>query len=177
MPETGRPTSPNPEELIARYQRRVYAVIHRMTGNHPEVDDLCQETFLQAIRSLPNFPPGGNLDAWVYRIAMNVSVDHLRRVGRDRRIVETLKAGPAPSDSSPASRDEELVRAVQSAMGELPEEQRVVLVLRMFENLSHEEISRIVEAPVATVRWRLFSARQKLEEVLSPWMETEGRLA
>jgi RNA polymerase sigma-70 factor (ECF subfamily) len=177
VPESLRPSSPDPEELIARYQRRVYAVIHRMTGNHPEVDDLCQETFLQVIRSLPSLPPGGNLDAWVYRIAMNVSVDHLRRAGRDRRIVETLKAGPAPSDSPPAGRDEELVRVVQHAMEELPEEQRVVLVLRMFENLSHEEISQIVLAPVATVRWRLFSARQKLEEVLSPWMETEGRLA
>ena len=88
--EAGQSTPPNPEDLISRYQRRVYAVIYRMTGHHSEVDDLCQETLLQALRGLPRLQPGSNVDSWVYRIAMNVSVDYLRRKSKERKIVERL---------------------------------------------------------------------------------------
>lgn len=147
------------EEIVRQYQRRVYAVIYRMTGAHADVDDLCQETFLQVFRSLPRFRPGSNFDALVYRIAMNVSVDYLRRRSRER------SARPAPPPAS-ASPDREAQEAVRRALDRLPPEQRQVVVLRMFEGLSHEKIAEVLDAPAATVRWRLFAARKKLEELL-----------
>jgi len=154
-----------PEELVDRYQRRIYAVIYRMTGRHSEADDLCQETFLQIFRSWSSFRPGTNLDAWVYRIAMNISVDYIRRRRKDRAIEENLReSGPVREDS--AGIDSETGLAVRKAVDALPAQQKAVVVLRMFEGLSHEKISEIVEAPVATVRWRLFTALEKLESEL-----------
>jgi RNA polymerase sigma-70 factor (ECF subfamily) len=155
---------PSPEELVERYQKRVYAVIYRMTGRHADTDDLCQETFLQIIRSLPSFKPGTKLDSWVYRIAMNVSVDHLRRVGKGREALETLSQ-TSPT-APPGGLDSESSAAVRRAVDSLPPEQKAVVILRIHEGLSHDRIAEIVEAPVATVRWRLFSALEKLEAVL-----------
>jgi RNA polymerase sigma-70 factor (ECF subfamily) len=174
VPEAGQSTPPNPEDLISRYQRRVYAVIYRMTGHHSEVDDLCQETLLQALRGLPRLQHGSNVDSWVYRIAMNVSVDYLRRKSKERKIVERLKTEGERTGSPSDNVDPELMRSVERAVDSLPPDQKAVVVLRMFENKSHEEIAEILETPAATVRWRLFSARQKLEELLSPWLGAEG---
>jgi RNA polymerase sigma-70 factor (ECF subfamily) len=155
------------DDLVRRYQRRVYAVVYRMTGTASDADDLCQETFLQVFRSLPRFKDGTDLDAWVYRIAMNVSIDHLRRKSRDAAAppgaVERL---PAPRPSDP-----ELEAAVRRAVDQLPPDQKAVLVLRMFEGLSHDQIADVLAAPAATVRWRLFAARRRLEELLSPYLQ------
>ena len=84
MPALVEDRTPSHEELVDLYQKRIYAVIYRMTGRHADTDDLCQEAFLQIFRSLPRWKPGTNLDSWVYRIAMNVSVDHLRRKGMSK---------------------------------------------------------------------------------------------
>ncbi|MBI3268066.1 MAG: sigma-70 family RNA polymerase sigma factor [Planctomycetes bacterium] len=162
------------DELVQRYQRRVYAVIYRLTGNHAETDDLCQETFLQVFRSLPRFRPGTDLDAWVYQIATHVSVDHLRRRARDTRLLDKLKAQPPPQSVEPTAGDPDLEADVRHALDQLPPEQRSVIVLRVFEGLSHEEIARIQSVPVATIRWRLFAARRKLEELLGPRLASGG---
>ena len=156
--------APRLEELVDRYQKRIYAVIYRMTGRHADTDDLCQEAFLQIFRSLPRWKPGTNLDSWVYRIAMNVSVDHLRRKGMNKAALELLVREPqkAPSEAL----DRESRAAVRKAIDELPPDQKAVVVLRIHEGLSHERISEIVEAPVPTVRWRLFSALENLESLL-----------
>ncbi len=167
--------APRPEELVERYRRRIYAVIYRMTGTHAETDDLCQETFLQMFRSLPGFRPGTNLDSWVYRIAMNVSVDHLRRQGKGRKLRRELEARPAPV-AAPEGIPDETARAVREAVDGLPPDQKAVVVLRLFEGLGHDEIAAIVGAPVATVRWRLFASLEKLEKALAPHVESgEGR--
>ena len=163
---------PSPGELVDRYQKRVYAVIYRMTGRHADTEDLCQETFLQILRSLHGFKPGTNLDSWVYRIAMNVSVDHLRRQGKSKEALATLAREPAAAGSE--GLDSESAAAVRKAVDTLPPEQKAVVVLRIHEGLSHERIAEIVEAPVATVRWRLFSALEKLEGVLGHLAAREG---
>jgi RNA polymerase sigma-70 factor (ECF subfamily) len=173
VPAPGDDRLPSPEELVDRYQKRVYAVIYRMTGRHADTDDLCQETFLQVLRSLPSFKPGTNLDSWVYRIAMNVSVDHLRRMGKSKGAVATL-AREAPAAAPPEGLDSETSAAVRKAVDALPPDQKAVVVLRIHEGLSHERIAEIVEAPPATVRWRLFSALEKLESVLGHLAGPEG---
>lgn len=163
-----RPAIPRTQdEIVALYQRRIYAVIYRMTGTHAEADDLCQETFLQVFRGLPRLRADSDLDAWVYRVAMNISVDYLRRKTKDRTLAERLRAARAADEAAPAAADPELEDAVRAAIDQLPPEQKAVIVLRVFEGLEHEEIARIQGVPVATVRWRLFTARRKLEDLLA----------
>jgi RNA polymerase sigma-70 factor (ECF subfamily) len=171
VPKTGHIASQSREDLISRYQRRVYAVIYRMTGHHSEAEDLCQETFLQVFRSLPGFQEGTNLDAWIYRIAMNVSVDHLRRKSKEKGAIEVLgrSASPRSVEEGP---DPEKLAAVRKALDVLPPAQKSVVVLRLFESLSHEEIASILDIPAATVRWRLHSALEKLESLLGRYLES-----
>ena len=169
VPETGRIASQSREDLISRYQRRVFAVIYRMTGRHSEVDDLCQETFLQIFRSLPGFREGTDLDAWVYRIAMNVSIDYHRRRSKEKGAIEVL--GRNGSKNEEELPDEEKHAAVRKALDVLPAAQKSVVVLRLFEGLSHEEIAAILEIPAATVRWRLHSALEKLESLLGRYLD------
>jgi RNA polymerase sigma-70 factor (ECF subfamily) len=173
VPPVDDSPSLRPEDLVDRYQRRIYAVIYRMVGRHSETDDLCQETFLQIFRGLPGFRSGTNLDSWVYRIAMNVSIDYLRRAGKNRKLKEELR-WVAPSEAPREGISPETAGAVRQAIDELPPEQKSVLVLRIFEGLSHEEIAKIVDAPVATVRWRLFSSLEKLGSVLEPHGDRAG---
>jgi RNA polymerase sigma-70 factor, ECF subfamily len=146
--------------VVRRYQRRIYAVLHRMAGQ-AEVDDLCQETFLQILRNLDGLRAARDPDAWVYRIAMNVAVDCLRRKARDRKLPGRTPTSPAPGVES------EAVLALERLEPHL----RQVVVLRVFEELSHEKISAILDTPVGTVRWRLFEARRKLAEALSPQLK------
>ncbi|MCO5169345.1 MAG: sigma-70 family RNA polymerase sigma factor [Planctomycetes bacterium] len=169
----GSAREPTHDELIRRYQRRVHAVVYRMTGRHADVDDLCQETFLQVFRGLDRLPAGSNLDSWVYRVALNVSIDHLRRRTRQRAVERELAAAPAPTRAAPVqvAAGQELEQAVRRALDELPDDQRAVVVLRMYEGLSHEEIGAIQGVPVATVRWRLFAGRRKLEGLLAPFLD------
>jgi RNA polymerase sigma-70 factor (ECF subfamily) len=156
------------DELVRLYQRRVYGVIHNTTGSHGDVDDLCQETFLQVFRGMSRLREIADLDAWVYRIAMNVSVDYLRRKTKDRSLTDRLRARQQRSmECAPAVSNPELAAAVQAALHRLPPEQKAVIVLRMHEGLEHDEIARVLGIPLATARWRLFAARRKLEELLA----------
>jgi RNA polymerase sigma-70 factor (ECF subfamily) len=164
--------APRLEDLVDRYQKRIYAVIYRMTGRHADTDDLCQEAFLQIFRSLPRWKPGTNLDSWVYRIVMNVSVDHLRRKGLSKTALERLAR--EPGTGAPQVLDRESSALVREALDQLPPDQKSVVVLRVHEGLSHERIAEIVEAPVPTVRWRLFAALEKLESLLGPLATKEG---
>jgi RNA polymerase sigma-70 factor, ECF subfamily len=147
-------------EIVRRYQRRIYAVLHRMAGR-AEVEDLCQETFLQILRNPDGLRAARDPDAWVYRIAMNVAVDALRRKARDRRLPERAPTSPAPGGESEAA----------LALERLEPHLKQVIILRVFEELSHEKISAILDTPVGTIRWRLFEARKKLAEVLSPQLK------
>jgi RNA polymerase sigma-70 factor (ECF subfamily) len=103
---------------------------------------------------------------------MNVSVDHLRRKGLSKSALERLAAEPGTAD--PQGLDRESLAAVREALDQLPPDQKSVVVLRVHEGLSHERIAEIVEAPVPTVRWRLFAALEKLESLLGPLATKEG---
>ncbi len=169
--EPRRETDADRDALVRRYHRRIHAVIYRMTGRHADGDDLVQETFLQVFKSLPRLPGSSNVDAWVYRIAMNVAIDFLRRRGRERRASERLAIEKSTvSTTPPSTPDVELEAAVFKALDQLPPDQRSVFVLRHFEALAHDEIAAIQEVPVETVRWRLFAARRKLETLLAPYL-------
>jgi RNA polymerase sigma-70 factor (ECF subfamily) len=153
-------------EIVRQYQRRVHALLYRMIGRRSDVEDLCQETFLQLLRNPGALRAARDRNAWVYRVAMNVAADFLRRKVRDR---QAPGAEPAVRDAGSAALDPESV--ARRALDELPIQLRQVVLLRVFEEMSHDEIAAVVDATVGTVRWRLFEARRQLGEKLGPYLK------
>ena len=144
-------------ELVTKYQRLVYHVIFRMTGNHPETDDLCQQVFLKAFEGLPQFKAGSDFKSWLYRISANTCIDHLRRP-RTPPKEAGRKGESAPMDQTQ--------KAVFAAIRTLPPDQRAVIVLHIIQGLPQQEVAKMVGCPLPTLRTRLFTARRSLESLL-----------
>jgi len=157
------------EELVRLYQHRVFGVAARMLGNAAEAEEVAQEVFLRAYRAIADFRGEAKLSTWLYAIASRLCLTRLgageRRYGREGD--ETL-ARLANGHANPAAALErsELEAALHRAIGELPEERRIVVVLRDLEGLAYEEIAAALELPVGTVRSRLHRARMDLKEKL-----------
>ena len=157
------------EELVRTQQHRVYGLALRMLGNAAEAQDVAQEAFLRAHRGLAEFRGDARLSTWLYAIVSRLCLNRL--AGSERRLTrhgeETLARLPdaRPGPDQTLERDE-LEEALHRAIGELPEERRVVVVLRDVEGLAYEEIAEVLELPVGTVRSRLHRARLDLKEKL-----------
>ena len=152
------------EILLLRYQRQVFNAVLRMVRNRDEASDLTQTTFLKAYEQLGSFDSRHKFFSWLYRIAINESINHLRRRGRLEPLEgEWASAARSPEDSAVGS---DLSVHVQDALMSLSPDYRAVLVFRHFEDCSYEEIASIVGVPTKTVKSRLFSARRQLKELL-----------
>jgi RNA polymerase sigma-70 factor (ECF subfamily) len=157
------------EELVIAYQHRVFGVALRMLGNRAEAEEIAQETFLRAHRALPDFRGEARLQTWLYAIASRLCLNRL--ASPDRRLVrgddEALAAAPSDEPSA-AARLERAERdaAVREAIAALPEERRIVVVLRDLEGLSYEEIGEVLGLEPGTVRSRLHRARLDLKNKL-----------
>jgi len=157
------------EELVIAYQHRVFGVALRMLGNRAEAEEIAQETFLRAHRALPEFRGDARLHTWLYAIASRLCLNRL--ASADRRLVraddEALAAASADEPSAAARMERaELDAAVREAIAALPEERRIVVVLRDLEGLSYEEIGEVLELEPGTVRSRLHRARLDLKAKL-----------
>ena len=154
------------EPLVERYQRGLFAVALRLLGNYEDARDATQNAFIRAYEHLETFDPERRFFSWICRIVVNESLN-LRRT---RRPQEPLADRAAKAfDGFDAVVGSERRRELQHAVGRLPEEQRIVIVLRYFAELSYEEISAAVDVPVKTVKSRLFEARQRLAETVRPF--------
>jgi len=152
------------ETLVLRYQRPVYNVAMRMLRNAEDARDVSQSVFLKAFMHVADFDPNYRFYSWIYRIAINESINLLN--GRRR-------SGPVPEDApseglEPQETVESLQRGrqVQDALMTLNEDYRAVIVLRHFLDCSYEDIAEILGLPEKTVKSRLFSARQRLKDAL-----------
>lgn len=164
------------EELVLAYQKNVYNLALRMTGNEEDAFDVSQDTFLRAYNSLAGFRGDCKFSVWLYRLTSNISIDYLRK--RKRSKTESLTySGDDDTDEeldipddrfSPENVVEkaELRREVNEALSKLPEDYRRVLTLREIGGLSYEEIGQALELEPGTVKSRLFRARKKLCAVL-----------
>ena len=154
--------------FVERYQRAVFALVSRIIGQRPEVEDLAQETFLRAIRALPGFEVGGaaRLSTWLLTIATRLALDMCRKRGRER--LSSLAEEPvwAATPEHDAQRAE-LRGALALAVGALPDDQRAAFVLAEFHGFSLEDIATALQTPVSTVKTRLFRARGKLSRALA----------
>jgi RNA polymerase sigma-70 factor (ECF subfamily) len=156
-------------ELVVRYHPRIFNLIHNLIRDRDEADDLAQEVFIKAFRSLSGFKGQAQVYTWLYRIAVNRCLDWLKNRGR-RPEVSLERAGAALQDSSAADAEvgqRELGRALERALGTLPPDYRAALTLREVDGLSYEEIAGVMDCSVGTVKSRLFRARLRLQRMLA----------
>ena len=170
------------DELVKRYQERIYATIYHMTGNHEDANDLAQEAFIKAFSALKSFKGGSTFDTWLYRIAVNKTINFLKQ--RKNKFHLSLNdidfnAEHDPdlmaliSDKTP-TRDvalTELQKKLNEALLRLSEPHRMVVVLHDVQDLSHDEIAEIMGCNIGTVRSRLFYARQQLQGHLAEYIK------
>ena len=170
------------DELVRRYQERIYATIYHMTANHEDANDLAQEAFIKAFRALRSFKGGSSFYTWVYRIAVNKTINFLKQ--RRSRVQMSLNdldfnAEHDPdlvalvSDKTPRREATltELQEKLNTAMQKLSEPHRLVVTLHDVQGLSHEEVAKIMDCNIGTVRSRLFYARQQLQAYLSDYLK------
>ncbi len=172
--------------LVERYRKRIYSLTYGMLGNREDALDMAQEAFLKAYRSLPGFRGGSDFYTWLYRIAYNRVIDHYRKEGRKRNVEydDTYISPDAESFRTPPSsyfnpgrelEKKELGRVITEAIQSLPEPQRAVIVLREIEGLAYGEIAASLGIRKGTVMSRLHYARQRLQEILRPYLK-EGEI-
>jgi len=167
------------EEIVRRYQRRVYATAYRIVRRHEVADDVAQEAFIRAHRSLDRFDPRRPFGPWICRIAANLAVNHVRSPQAREDALPDGHAEMPSAAAGPLQRvlDTEARAMLDRALGELPAEQRAVFCLRVFEELSYREIADTLGIEMGTVMSRLSRAREKLREALSPYLTTAPRRA
>jgi RNA polymerase sigma-70 factor, ECF subfamily len=157
------------EELVRRYQHRVFGVAVRMLRNAAEAEEAAQEVFLRVYRAVDEFRGEARLSTWLYAITSRVCLTRLgsgeRRLVREGEETLTRLANGEATPGAALERSE-LEAALHRAIAELPEERRIVVVLRDLEGLAYEEIAAALDLPLGTVRSRLHRARMDLKEKL-----------
>src|SRR5687767_2471802 len=162
------------DEIVRRYQRRVYATALRIVRRHDLADDVTQEAFLRAHRALASFDRERPFGPWICRIAANLAINHVRSPqSREEALDEVgLAESPAAAADGPLSAvlEQEARTVLEEAVAQLPAEQRAVVVLRTFDDLSSNEIAEALGLSVGTVMSRLSRAREKLRVSLAGYL-------
>ncbi len=168
-------------QLILRWERPIYALAYRVIGREEDARDVCQETFLRAFRALPGFKGQAKFSSWLYRIALNLCRDWMRRQRRTPVVqmpegVDPIELaserGPVESIETLVER-QELSAVVADAMARLPEEQRTAIILKEYHGMTFQEIADLQGCPLSTVKTRLYQGLS----VLRRHLEKNGRMA
>lgn len=163
--------------LVIKYQSRVASIISRYVYDSQEVMDLTQETFVKAFRAIERFRGDSAFYTWLYRIAVNTAKNFLEARGRrpqgsaDVYEAENYEDGSRLRDNASPERmlqRDQLRKALSQAIDELPEDLRSAFLLREYDGLSYEDIARILDCPIGTVRSRIFRARDAVDRRLGP---------
>lgn len=157
-------------ELMRRYQQRVYWVARRIVGTHEDADDIAQETFVKAYTALGDFRGESSFFTWLYRIAVNLSLNAVRK----KQLVSYLRESDIINRLFPSSEDpsrevefKETQSRLQEAIARLPEKQRAVFVMRYYDEMSYEEISEVMKTSVGGLKANFFHALRKVREYMS----------
>lgn len=168
------------DELVKRYQERIYATIYHMTSNHEDANDLAQDAFIKAFQALKSFRGGSSFYTWIYRIAVNKTINFLKQ--RKHKHHFSLNDLDFNTEHNPdlvalishktPHREVglmELQKKLNEALMRLSEPHRMVVVLHDVQGQSHDEIAAIMDCNIGTVRSRLFYARQQLQGYLTEY--------
>ncbi|HWB28981.1 MAG TPA: sigma-70 family RNA polymerase sigma factor [Vicinamibacterales bacterium] len=172
-------------QLVARWERPIYALAYRTLGRDEDARDVVQEAFLRAYRGLRGFKGQAKFSSWLYRITLNLCRDWMRR--ERRAPIVAVPEGTDPIDladdrASPVESVEDLVarremsRAVARAMAELPEEQRAAILLKEYHGLTFQEIADMLDCPLSTVKTRLYQGLSVLRRRLERQQTDEAAL-
>ena len=163
-------------QLVERHSQPVFRVAYRMTGNQHDADDVVQETFLRAYRTLDRFEERANFSTWLHRIAINCSLDLLRARGRhDKQYggdVEVLDPSSDAPEPDRIALSAELQQHVAAAMKRLSDNERTAFVLRHFEGMPVEEIGKTLGIQVNATKHTIFRAVRKLRDALEPFVRS-----
>ena len=168
------------DELVKRYQERIYATIYHMTSNHEDANDLAQDSFIKAFQALKSFRGGSSFYTWIYRIAVNKTINFLKQRKNKHHFslndldfntehnpdLVALISHKTPFREAGLT---ELQKKLNEALMKLSEPHRMVVVLHDVQGQSHEEIAEIMDCNIGTVRSRLFYARQQLQGDLAEY--------
>ncbi len=171
------------ELLVVKYQRKLARLLSRFIRDTAEVEDVTQEAFIKAYRALPSFRGDSAFYTWLYRIGINTAKNYLVAMGRraptstqiDAEEAEGYESGEQLRDiNTPESLllTKEIGNTVNAAIEALPEELRSAIQLRELEGMSYEEIAKLMDCPIGTVRSRIFRAREAIAERLKPLLDT-----
>jgi RNA polymerase sigma-70 factor (ECF subfamily) len=164
--------------IVEKYQNRVYALVYGMVRNREDARDLTQDAFVKAYNSLDSFRLESSFYTWLYRIAMNLAIDFIRKRQRhgttsyDEQIASREDGGGIAEihhaeDPRKTLERKRLYERIMDSLDKLPADQKQVILLRELEGLSYKEISDIMDIPEGTVMSRLFYARKKLQKLLA----------
>jgi RNA polymerase sigma-70 factor (ECF subfamily) len=171
------------ELLVEKYQRKLGRLLARFIRDPAEVEDVTQEAFIKAYRALPAFRGDSAFYTWLYRIGINTAKNYLMALGRRAPTSTEVEAEDAEGyEEGEQLRDintpeslllsKEIAQTVNATIEELPEELRTAIQLREMEGMSYEDIARIMDCPIGTVRSRIFRAREAIAERLRPLLDT-----
>ncbi len=164
------------QELVAKYHRKVFQVVLGILNHREDALEIAQETFLRAYKKIKGFRGGSAFYTWLYRIAVNLSIDFQRRQKRNpiefRDSLDDVMEKQEESGHDPLHnlQDKEMGKHLLAAIDELTPDHRAVIVMRAVEGLSYKDISRILGCSEGTVMSRLHYARKKLQEKLGPFL-------
>ena len=156
----GDPESFN--QLVGRWERQIFALAYRVLGREEDAHDVCQETFLRAFRGIKRFKGQAKFSSWLYRIALNLCRDWMRREKRSSHLLpldtesEPEPAGEPAETAAGRTLRRDLGRVMTEAMATLPEEQRTTIVLKEYHGLTFQEIADLQGCPLSTVKTRLY---------------------
>lgn len=168
------------EQLVLTYEKKVFNIAYRMCGNYDDASELAQEAFIKVFKSINSFRADSEFGTWIYRITVNVCLDHIRKhkkqaqmimedLGEDDYILHnTLSREKSPAEYAESR---ETAREISSALGELKEDQKTMIVLRDIEGFTYNEIANMLEISEGTVKSRINRARLALSNILSPKLE------
>ncbi|TMH90836.1 MAG: RNA polymerase sigma factor RpoE [Betaproteobacteria bacterium] len=171
------------ELLVEKYQRKLARLLSRFIRDPAEVEDVTQEAFIKAYRALPAFRGDSAFYTWLYRIGINTAKNYLMAMGRRAPTSTEVEADEAEGfEEGEQLRDintpesvllsNEIAETVNSTIEKLPEELRTAIQLREIEGMSYEDIARVMDCPIGTVRSRIFRAREAIAEQLRPLLGT-----
>ena len=165
--------------LVSKYQRKLARLLSRLIRDPAEVEDVAQETFIKAYRALGNFRGDSAFYTWLYRIGINTAKNYLVSQGRraptrtdfDTEEAETFEGGDLLRDINTPERmllSKQIGETVNSAMDDLPDDLRTAIMLREIEGMSYEDIAKMMDCPIGTVRSRIFRAREAVDAEILP---------